>query len=148
LGWRTALTAFGKRLNDRQVHIERYGITIFNEDKLQFYLKQMYASNHFDKKKMTEWENKPKAIKNSFNKGMTFFEGLVRDYKVYEHNSGGTAGKHSFESANQATKADCSNKLQQYNKKEFPVNNIKCQEKTHIGQPGHPDSRQEEGPSY
>jgi hypothetical protein len=114
LRWRTALTAFGKRLNDCQVRIERYGITIFNEDKLQFYLKQMYASNHLDKKKMTEWENKPKAIKNSFAEGMTFFEGLVRDYKVYEHNSGGTAGKHSFESANQATKADCSNKLQQY----------------------------------
>ncbi len=95
------------------MRIERYGITIFDKDKLQFYLKQMYASNHFDKKEMTEWENKPKAIKNSFNKTMTYFEGLVRDYKVYEQNSGGTAGKHNFESAYQATEADCSNKLRQ-----------------------------------
>jgi hypothetical protein len=45
---------------------------------------------------------------------MTYFEGLVRDYKVYKQNSSGTAGKHSFESANQATKADHSNELWQY----------------------------------
>jgi hypothetical protein len=30
------LTAFGKRLNDGQVRIERYGITISDEDKLNF----------------------------------------------------------------------------------------------------------------
>jgi hypothetical protein len=35
------ITAFGKRLNDSQVCIERYSITIFNKDKLQFYFKQM-----------------------------------------------------------------------------------------------------------
>jgi hypothetical protein len=32
------LTAFGKRLDDNQVRIERFGITISNKDKLQFYL--------------------------------------------------------------------------------------------------------------
>jgi hypothetical protein len=96
------------------VRIERFGITISDEDKLQFYLKQMYASNHFDKKEMTEWENKPEAIKNGFNDAKTYFEGLVRDYEVYKQNSGGTAGKHNFKSANQATKADCSNELCQY----------------------------------
>ncbi len=58
--------------------------------------------------------NKPKANKNNLNKVMTYFEGLVRDYKVYKQNSGGTASKYSFESANQATKADRGNKLQQY----------------------------------
>jgi hypothetical protein len=52
---------------------------------------------------MTEWEYKPEAIKNNFNNAKTYFEGLVRDYEVYEQNSGGTAGKHNFESANQAT---------------------------------------------
>jgi hypothetical protein len=94
------LTAFGKCLNGNQVRIKRYGITISNEDKLQFYLEQMYASNHFNKKEMTEWENKPKVIKDSFDKATTYFEGLVRDYEVYKQNSGGTAGKHSYESAN------------------------------------------------
>jgi hypothetical protein len=112
-GGEQLLTAFGKRLNNSQVRIKRYGITISDKDKLQFYFKQMYASNHFDEKEMTEWEHKPEAIKDSVDKAMTYFEGLVRDYKVYEQNSGGTAGKHRFESANQATKVDCSNKLQQ-----------------------------------
>ncbi len=108
------LTAFGKRLDDNQVHIKRFGITISDKDKLQFYHKQMYASNHFDKEEMTEWENKPEAIKNDFNNAKTYFEGLVRDYEVYEQNSGGTAGKYNFKSANQATKANCSNELSQY----------------------------------
>ncbi len=108
------LTAFGKCLNDDQVRIERFGITISNKDKLQLYLEQMYASNHFDKKEMTEWENKTEAIKNDFNKAKTYFKGLVRDYEVYEQNSGGTAGKHNFKSANQATKANCGNEFCQY----------------------------------
>ncbi len=74
----------------------------------------MYASNHFDKKKITEWENKPEAIKNDFNNAKTYFKGLVRDYEVYKQNSGGTIGKHNFESANQATKANRGNELCQY----------------------------------
>ncbi len=32
------LTAFGKRLNNNQVRIEQFGITISNKDKLQFHL--------------------------------------------------------------------------------------------------------------
>ncbi len=74
----------------------------------------MYASKHLDKKEMTEWENKPEAIKKDFNNAKTYFEGLVWDYEVYQQNSGGTASKHNFESANQATKANCSNELCQY----------------------------------
>jgi hypothetical protein len=58
------LTAFGKRLDDDKVCIKQYGITISNKDKLQFYLKQMYSSHHFNKKEMTDWENKPEANKN------------------------------------------------------------------------------------
>ncbi len=74
----------------------------------------MYASNHFDKKEMTEWENKPEDIKNDFNEAKTYFKGLVRDYEVYEQNSGATAGKHNFESVNQATEADRGDELCQY----------------------------------
>ena len=108
------LTAFGKRLGDDQVRIKRFGITISNKDKLQFHLEKMYALNHFDKKEMTEWENKTEAIKNNFNEAKTYFEGLIRDYEVYKQNSGGTASKHNFESANQATEADCGDELCQY----------------------------------
>jgi hypothetical protein len=108
------LTAFGKRLDDNRVCIKQFGIIISDEDNLQFYLKQMYASNHFDKKEMTEWENKPEATKNDFNNAKTYIEGLVRDYKVYKQNSGGTASKHNFKSVNQATKANRGNELWQY----------------------------------
>jgi hypothetical protein len=59
-------------------------------------------------------ENKPEAIKNDFNDAKTYFEGPVRDYKVYKQNSGGTTGKHNFESVNQATEADRGNELCQY----------------------------------
>jgi hypothetical protein len=106
--------AFGKRLNNDQVRIEHFGITISGKDKLQFYLNQMSASNHFDKKEMTEWEYKTIAIKDDFNEAKMYFDGLVKDYKVYAQNSGSTAGKHKFESANQAAKAHRGNKLRQY----------------------------------
>ena len=74
----------------------------------------MYASNHFDKKEMTEWENKPILIKDEFVEAKLYFEGLVKDYEVYAQNSGGTAGKHNFESANQAAKANAGDELQKY----------------------------------
>ena len=108
------LTAFGKHLDDNQIRIERFGITISDKDKLQFYLKQMYASNHFDKKEMTEWENKIIAIKDDFDKAKLYFEGLVKDYEVYAQNSNGTAGKHNFKSTNQATDTDTGDELQMY----------------------------------
>jgi hypothetical protein len=82
------LLAFGKRLDNDQVRIKRFGITISDEDKLQFYLEQMYALNHFDKKEMTEWENKTIAIKDNFDEAKMYFKGLVKDYKVYAQNSG------------------------------------------------------------
>jgi hypothetical protein len=63
---------------------------------------------------MIDWENKPEAIKNDFNDAKTYFEGLVRDYQFYKQNSGGTADKHNFKSANQATEADRGNELCQY----------------------------------
>jgi hypothetical protein len=43
------LTASRKRLDNKQMCIECFRITISDKDKLQFYLKQMYASNSFDK---------------------------------------------------------------------------------------------------
>ncbi len=105
------LTAFRKRLDDDQIRIKRFGLIIPDKDKLQFYLKQMYASNHFDKKEMTEWENKPIAIKGDFDEAKLYFKGLVKDYEVYAQNSGSTAGKHNFESANQSADADAGDEL-------------------------------------
>jgi hypothetical protein len=108
------LTAFGKRLDNDQVRSKQYGITISNKDKLQFYLEQMYSSNHFNKKEMTEWENKPEADKNDFGKAKTSFEGLVKDYEIYEQNSGGTVGKNNYERAFQTTNANSGDELRKY----------------------------------
>ncbi len=58
-----------------------------------------------------EWENKHKANKNNFVEAKTYFRGLVKDYEVYEQNYGSRTGKHNYVSANQAAKANHSNKL-------------------------------------
>ncbi len=58
------LTTFSKRLDDDQQALIRSDVMIADEDKLQFYLKQMYDSNHFDKNNMLEWEKQPNATKN------------------------------------------------------------------------------------
>ena len=52
--------------------------------------------------------------KDNFNKAKLYFEGLVKDYEVYAQNSGGTTGKHNFESAKQAAKANAEDKLWKY----------------------------------
>jgi hypothetical protein len=77
------LTAFVKCLDNKQTCIKRFVITISNEDKLQVYLEQMCASNSFDKKEMTDWENKPEITKNNFKEAKLYFEGLVKDYETY-----------------------------------------------------------------
>jgi len=47
------------KLDKEQARIDRLGVVISDEDKLQFYMEQIYASNCFDKKEMVDWENKP-----------------------------------------------------------------------------------------
>jgi hypothetical protein len=53
----------------------------------------MNASNTFDKKEMTDWENKPEVLKNNFGQAKLYFTGLVRDYETYEQNRVSTTGK-------------------------------------------------------
>jgi hypothetical protein len=81
------LTAFGTHLDNNQVRTERFRITISDKDKLQFYLKKMYALNHLDKKEITEGGNKTVTIKDDFNKvKMKLYFYLVKDCKVYAQN--------------------------------------------------------------
>jgi hypothetical protein len=110
----THLTAFGKCLDNEQICIKHSEINISNEDKLQFYLVQMYSCNQFDQTQITAWENKTKAIKTGWTETKRYFEGLVRDFKIYEQNSGGTTAKSKYESANQANEAAKGNKLGHY----------------------------------
>jgi hypothetical protein len=108
------LTAFGKQLDNEQIRIKRFGITISDEDKLQFYLEQMYACNQFDQTQMTTWDNKDEAIKNDWTMAKQYFEGLIRDFEVYEQNSGGTTGKNKYESVNHAADAAKGDELRHY----------------------------------
>jgi hypothetical protein len=94
------LTAFGKRLNDNQNALICLDITISDKDKLQFYLKQIYESNMFDKAKMMEWENKPTPIKSNYEQAKRHFKLLVKAHNTYVQNSGGgSASCNNYESA-------------------------------------------------
>ncbi len=106
------LMAFGMKLDKEQARINRLGAIISNEVKLQFYMEQIYSSNCFDKKKMVDWENKPIASKDDYNKAKLYFEGLVQDFETYMQNSGGNSAKMGYKSANQM--ADVGNKIQKY----------------------------------
>jgi hypothetical protein len=96
------LTAFGKRLNDDQRALIRSDVMIVDEDKLQFYLKQMNNSNHFDKNNMLEWDKIPNTTKTDYDSTKDYFEALVKATDTYKQNAGGgTAGRNKYKSANQ-----------------------------------------------
>ena len=107
------LTAFGKRLDDDQRALVRSDVTIPDEDKLQFYLEQMYDSNHFEKSEMLDWEKKPSVTKSDYTAAKNYFEELVRATDTYAQNAGGgTAGRNKYESANQL--ADIGDEIREY----------------------------------
>jgi hypothetical protein len=66
----------------------------------------------FDKKEMVDWENKSIAIKEDYDEAKIYFKNVVKDFKTYTQNSGGTAEKQGYESANMA--AEVGNKLWRY----------------------------------
>ena len=107
------LTAFGKRLDNDQTSLVRSDITISDEDKLQFYLEQMYDSNIFNKAEMMEWEQQPNITKTDYALAKNWFEMRVKAHNTYIQNSGsGTAGRHNYESAN--SMADIGNEIKDY----------------------------------
>jgi hypothetical protein len=106
-------TAFGKHLEDNQQAVIRSDITIADEDKLQFYLEQMYNSNHFNKNNMLEWEKHPNATKTNYDSAKDYFEALVKATDTYKQNArGGTARRNKYKSANQL--ADYGDKIREY----------------------------------
>ncbi len=99
------LTAFGKRLNDDQHALVRLDVTIANNDKLQFYLEEIYDSNCFNKQKMLMWEQQPAATKTDYDLARAYFKRIVKATDTYEQNAGGgTAGRNCYKSANQLAK--------------------------------------------
>ncbi len=61
------LTAFGKRLNNDQHALIHSDVTIADNNKLQFYLEEIYDSNRFDKQEMLMWEQQTAATKIDYN---------------------------------------------------------------------------------
>jgi hypothetical protein len=100
------LTAFGKRLDDDQRALVRSDVTIADEVKLQFYLEQMYDSNHFEKSEMLDWEKKPTIIKTNYDNAKDYFKALVKATNTYAQNTcGGNAGRNKYKSATWRTLA-------------------------------------------
>jgi hypothetical protein len=95
------LTAFSMKLSKDQNCLDRLDVVISDKDKLQFFLEQIYVSNCFNKAEMVAWENKPILIKDDYGKAKRYFETLVKDFKTYTQNSGGTIGKAGYNSVNQ-----------------------------------------------
>ena len=107
------LTAFGKRLDDDQRSLVRSDVTIADDDKLQFYLEEIYDSNRFDKQEMLTWEWEPSATKTDFGLAKTHFKTIINATDTYKQNAGGgIAGHKRYESANQM--ADYGNEIREY----------------------------------
>jgi len=91
----------------------RQNITISYEDKLQFYFKQMYRSNMFDKAEMMEWEQQPINIKTDYDLVKNHFELKVKAHDTYiQNSSSGAAGCNKYESANNM--ADIGDEIKDY----------------------------------
>ena len=78
---------FGMRINNV---VDDVKIIITEEDKLQFYIDQIYDNTMFDKEDITKWEKKKKSEKTSVN-ATAYFEDLVANIKKYQPNIRGTA---------------------------------------------------------
>ena len=101
------------RLDDDQRALVRSDVTIAEEDKLQFYLEQMYESNHFEKSEMMEWEKKSSVTKADYTAAKDYFEELVHVTDTYTQNAGaGTAGRNKYKSANNM--ADFGDEIRKY----------------------------------
>jgi hypothetical protein len=103
------ITAFGLKLDKEQKRLKLHGIFISNEDKIQFYMEQIYALNMFDKKETVHWENKPILI-TSLKQGykstnMAADVGNKLRRYIQEIASAAAAGKESVANISKETKA-------------------------------------------
>ena len=92
------ITAFGRRLTREQHELRRQNVTIMDSDKLQHYLEQIYVSNIFDRRELTDWEKKPKKDK-TYTHVLQYFQGIVAGIELFEERRGGTAKKVRYKSA-------------------------------------------------
>ncbi len=99
------LRAFGKRLNNDQHALVHLDVTIADNNKLQFYLEEIYDSNCFNKQEMLTWEQQPEATETDYNLAQAYFECIIKATDTYKQNAGGgTARCNRYKSANQLAK--------------------------------------------
>jgi hypothetical protein len=107
------LMVFGKQLDDNQRALIRSNVTKADDDKLQFYLEEIYDSNRFDKQEMLTWEQQPQNTKTDFDLVKAYFEAIVKATDTYKQNVGRGDAKHNkYKSANQM--ADYGNEIREY----------------------------------
>ena len=71
----------------------RSDVTIADDDKLQFYLEEIYDSNRFDKQEMLTWERQPTATKTDVDLAKVHFKEIANATDTYEQNAGGASGR-------------------------------------------------------
>jgi hypothetical protein len=88
-------------------------VTIANNDKLQFYLEEVYNGNRFDKQEILTGEQQPTTTKTNYDLAQAYFKRIVKATDTYKQNSGGgMAGRNRYESTNQM--ADVGDKIRKY----------------------------------
>jgi hypothetical protein len=88
-------------------------VTIANNDKLQFYLEEIYDSNHFDKQEMLTWEQQPQNTKTNVDLVKAYFKAIIKATDTYKQNIGRGDAKHNkYKSANQM--ADYGDEIRKY----------------------------------
>ncbi len=88
-------------------------VTIADDNKLQFYLEEIYDSNGFDKQEMLTWERQPAATKTDFDLAKANFKEIINATDTYEQSAGGgTAERNRYKLANQM--ADHGDEIREY----------------------------------
>ena len=92
------ITNFGIRLYEEQEHLTNNKIVILDEDKLQFYIEQMYASQSFECKEMKAHEKRGEADRNN-DEAKAHFKEIAEDNEIYTVTSSSMVRNHGYESA-------------------------------------------------
>ena len=95
------ITGYSRRLDQEQVTLARDNILISDADKLHQYILQMYKCNYFDQPMMTEWEKKA-IVDKTYANAVIFFNDKMASIEKYQENSGNSAKRNGFDSANSA----------------------------------------------
>ena len=91
------ITAYERALSRNQITCLELGVPINDSDKVQIYMENMYMSDMFEEREMTEWEETPEEDK-TWATAKTYFGSLYKKRKKY--NSDMKARGAGFESAN------------------------------------------------